>query len=75
MKETLIQQCLDILKRDDIKYELKSFCSPLINLILNFINPYIYITLSLVLIIFIMNLAIIILLILILRNKSFFSTK
>ena len=75
MKETLIQQCLDILKRDDIKYELKSFCAPLINLLLNFINPYIYITLSLVLIIFIMNLAIIILLILILRNKSFFSTK
>jgi len=71
MKETLIQQCLEILRRDDIKYELKTFCSPLVNLLLNFINPYIYITLSLIILLFIMNLAIIILLILLLRNKSF----
>jgi hypothetical protein len=70
MKETLIQQCLDILKREDIKYELKSFCAPIINLILNVINPYIYITISFIFLIFIMNLAILILLISILRNKN-----
>jgi hypothetical protein len=69
MKETLIQQCLDILKREDIKYELKSFCAPIINLILNVINPYIYITIFFIFLIFIMNLAILILLISILRNK------
>jgi len=70
MKETLIQQCLDVLRRDDIKNELKSFCTPFISLLLNFINPYIYITVSLVILLFIMNLAILLLLILNLRNKS-----
>ena len=69
MKEPIIQQCLDILKREDIKYELKSFCAPIINLILNVINPYIYITIFFIFLIFIMNLAILILLISILRNK------
>jgi hypothetical protein len=72
MKESLIRQCLDVLNREDIKYELKSFCSPVIELLLNFINPYIYITLFLVFIIFVINLAILILLVVILRNKSFF---
>lgn len=70
MKDSLIQQCLDILKRDDIKGELKSFCSPVIELIFNIINPYIYITLFLVFLIFIMILVILVLLILVLRNKS-----
>jgi hypothetical protein len=70
MKEPIIQQCLDILKRDDIRNELKSFCSPLIQMVLDFINPYIYITIFLVFLIFIMILAILTLLILVLRNKS-----
>jgi hypothetical protein len=70
MKEPIIQQCLDILKRDDIRSELKSFCSPIIQMVLDFINPYIYITLFLVFLIFVMILAILTLLILVLRNKS-----
>jgi hypothetical protein len=70
MKESLIQQCLDILKREDIKYELKSFCTPVIDLILNFINPYIYISLMIVFFLLISNLAILILLVTIMRNKT-----
>jgi hypothetical protein len=70
MKEPIIQQCLDILKREDIKSELKSFCGPIIQMIFEFINPYIYITLFLVFFIFIMILAILTLLILMLRNKN-----
>ena len=70
MKEPIIQQCLDILKREDIKGELKSFCGPVIDQIFNIINPYIYITIFLVFLIFIMILAILILIILVLRNKS-----
>jgi len=70
MKETLVQQCVDILKRDDIKYELRMLFKPIVNLILNEINPYIYITIILVFLIFIMILAILILLIFVLRNKS-----
>jgi|UniRef100_A0A6C0DHZ3 hypothetical protein len=71
MRESLVQQCLDILKRDDIKNEFKQMLKPLIDFILYEIYPYIYITVTLVLIIFIMILAILLLLIYILRNKHF----
>jgi len=73
MKETIVQQCLEVLKRDDIKNEMKLLCKPVIDFIFYEINPYIYITVALVFMIFIMILAILILLILSLRNKSFFS--
>jgi hypothetical protein len=73
MKESIVQQCLDILKRDDIKHELRLLFRPIVDLILYEINPYIYITIILVFLIFIMILAILILLILVLRNKSLIS--
>jgi hypothetical protein len=69
MKDSLVQQCLDILKRDDIKNEFKMLLKPVIDFILYEINPYIYITVSLVFLIFIMILAILIILIMLLRNK------
>jgi len=72
MKESLgpfVQQCLDILKRDDIKKEFKMLLTPVIDFILYEINPYIYITLALVFFIFIMILAILVILIMLLRNK------
>jgi hypothetical protein len=71
MKDSFVQQCLDILKRDDIKNEFKMLLKPVINFILYEINPYIYITVALVFLIFIMILAILIMLILIIRNKQF----
>ena len=73
MKESIVQQCLDILKREDVKQEFKILLKPVIDFIFYEINPYIYITVALVFMIFIMILAILILLILILRNKSFFT--
>ena len=70
MKDTLVQQCLDILKREDIKNEFKMVLKPVIDFIMYEINPYIYITVSLVCIIFIMILTILIILIILLRNKE-----
>ncbi len=70
MKETFIQQCLDILKRNDIKTEVKEICQPVIQTIINVINPYIYIIMSLVFLIFILLLGIIVLLVIVLRNKN-----
>ena len=70
MKDSLVQQCLDILKRDDIKNEFKMLLKPVIDFILYEINPYIYITVTLVFMIFIMILAILIILIFLLRNKQ-----
>jgi len=72
MKETIVQQCLDILKRDDVKNEFKMMLKPVIDFILYEINPYIYITVTLVFMIFIMILAILLILIYILRNKNIF---
>lgn len=69
MKESIVQQCLDILKRDDVKKEIKLMLKPIIDFILYEINPYIYIIIILVLIIFIMILAILLILIHVLRNK------
>ena len=73
MKDSLVQQCLDILKRDDIKNEFKMLLKPIIDFILYEINPYIYITVSLVFLIFIMILAILIILIMLLRNRQILS--
>jgi hypothetical protein len=73
MKDSLVQQCLDILKRDDIKIEFKMLLKPVIDFILYEINPYIYITVALVFLIFVMILAILIILIMLLRNKLIIS--
>ncbi len=70
MKDSLVQQCLDILKRDSVKNEFKLLLKPVIDFILYEINPYIYIIVSLVFLIFIMMLANLIILILIIRNKQ-----
>ena len=70
MKNSLIKQCLDILKREDIKNEFKRLLKPVVDFILYEINPYIYIIMSLVFLIFVMILAILIILILIIRNKE-----
>jgi hypothetical protein len=70
MKDTLIQQCLELLKRDDVKTEMKFLFAPIIELIFKEVNLYIIIVIALVFLIFIMILAILILLILLLRNKN-----
>lgn len=71
MKDTIVNQCLDILKREDIKHELKTIFKPVMDFILYEINPYIYITVTLVFLIFIMILAMLVILIILLRNKRF----
>jgi hypothetical protein len=70
MKDSIVQQCLDILKREDIKTELKTLFKPVIDYILYEVHPYIYLTVFLVFLIFIMILVILIILIFILRNKN-----
>lgn len=74
-QQSLIQQCLDILKRDDIKNEFKILLKPVIDFIQYEINPYIYIAVSLVFLIFVMILAILIILIMLLLSNKQFITK
>ena len=70
MKDSIIKQCLDILQTDDVRNEIKIIFSPVTDLILYEIYPYIYVIICFVVLIFILILAILILLILVLRNKT-----
>ena len=70
LKDSIIQECLIVFKRNDVKDELKKLFSPIIDLIIIQIYPYLYLCLMFVLISFLLHLGIFILL---LRNKSFFS--
>ena len=72
IKETIINECLIILKRDDVKKEFKNLLSPLIDLVLMKIYPYLYLSLLFVLISFLLHLGIFILLF---RNKFFYIKK
>ena len=48
MKNFLIKQCLDILKTEDVRNEIKVLFSPVTDLILYEIYPYIYVIIFLV---------------------------
>jgi len=65
-KNKAIDYCLDIIKREDVKNELKQLFKPVIQLILQEIYPYIYLSVLFLLISFFLVLGIFILL---LRNN------
>jgi len=70
LKDSIIQECLVILKREDVKKEFKNILTPFIDLIITQIYPYIYLCLIFVIISFLLHLGIFILL---LKNKGMFS--
>lgn len=67
MKDSIIKQCLTILKKDEVKKEIVEIITPFTEPILDQLYPYIYISLIIVLISFLLHLGIFILL---LRNKG-----
>ena len=70
MKDSsLIKQCLELLKTDDIRNEIKILFSPVTDLILYEIYPYIYAIILLVFLIFILILAILVILVTVLRKQ------
>ena len=70
MKETLLKQCLDILKREDIKNELNLLSSSVMEFILYEIKPYVFVVILFIVTMFIMNLIILIMLYFLLYNKK-----
>ena len=62
IKNALINECIDILKREDVKNEVKTFITPIIDLILVQINPYLYLCMMFVIISFLLHLGIFVLL-------------
>ena len=61
IKDTVIQHCLELLKRDDVKNELKGLMKPMIDLILEELYPYIFLSIIFVFISFLLILGIFIL--------------
>ena len=58
LKDTIINECVTILKREDVKEELKKLFSPMIDILLIQIYPYIYLCLLFVIISFLLHLGI-----------------
>ena len=67
LKESLIMECKNIIKRDDVKEEIKALFKPIIDLVLQEIYPYIFLSMLFVIISFMLILGIFILL---LRNNK-----
>ena len=67
LKEHFVAQCIDTLRREDVKNEIKKFLKPFLVLIVNELYPYIYICLGLVIISFLLVLAIFIM---VFKNKT-----
>ena len=70
IRSIIVDQCLEILKRDDVKEELKSVIKPMISLLLQEIYPYIFISLLFVLISFLLILGIFVFLLRIKKSVS-----
>jgi hypothetical protein len=70
MKETLVQQCLNLLKKEEIRNELKLVSSSLIDFVLYDIKPYIYIVIIFIITIVIVNLGILIILFFLLYKQQ-----
>jgi hypothetical protein len=69
-KDSLMKQCLDVLQTEDVRNEIKRLFSPVTDLILYEIYPYIYMIIFLVFLIFILILTILVVLITLLRSKQ-----
>ena len=65
----IIAECIELLKRDDLRYQLKMFLEPIITMIFNILNPYIYVLLGVTIIILILLIAILIIVIINMRNN------
>ena len=63
IKDKLIEECLNLIKRDDIKNEIKELMKPVIDMLLKEIYPYIYLSLIFVVISFLLILGIFLILV------------
>ena len=62
IKESFLNQCLALLKQEEVKKEIKLLIKPIVDIILQEIYPYIYLSVLLVVFSFFLTLGIFILL-------------
>ena len=72
LKETIVNECLKVLHREDVKEEFKELMRPLIDMLIKEIYPYIFLSIIFVFISFLLILGIFILL---LRSKILIPNK
>ena len=72
LKDKVIDECLQVLSRDEVKNHFKNLMKPIIELLLKDLYPYIFLSIIFVFISFLLILGIFILL---LRNKHFLNRK
>lgn len=65
--DVFIEKCLEILRKSEVKKEIKIFMKPIIDLVLQEIYPYIYLSVIFVIISFLLTLGIFVLM---LRNTQ-----
>ena len=77
LKNKIIEECLNTLKRDDVKEEIKELMTPVIDMVLKEIYPYIYLSIIFVIISFLLILGIFLILVRsrfllnIIKNKNY----
>lgn len=72
LKDTIINECLNTLKREDVKNDIKELMKPLVDMIIQQLYPYIFLSIIFVSISFLLILGTFILL---LRYKYIFQKK
>ena len=72
IKESIINECLNVLKKKEVKEEFKELMRPLIDMLIKDIYPYIFLSIIFVIISFLLILGIFILL---LQNKKLYLFK
>ena len=55
IKEQLVQECITVLNRKDVKHEIKTLVKPIIEMLLNELYPYLYILTIFVVLCFLMS--------------------
>ena len=70
IRNIIVDQCLEILKREDVKREIKEVIKPMISILLQEIYPYIFISFLFVLISFLLILGIFVFLLRIKKSVS-----
>jgi len=66
----IIQECIELLNREDLKYQLKLFLEPIITMVFNVLNPYIYVLLGITIIMILILIAILVIVIIIMRDRK-----
>ena len=65
--DTFLEKCLSVLRREDVRVELKAFMKPIFDMILQELYPYIYLSVLLVVVSFLLMVAIFIMVV---KSKS-----